>query len=56
VRPDYVFKEARTVIFVDGCFWHGCPKHATQPKNTATFWLAKRPAVCVRRIEQVLEC
>ena len=30
-----------TVIFVDGCFWHGCPKHATQPKNNAAFWHKK---------------
>jgi DNA mismatch endonuclease (patch repair protein) len=29
------------VIFVDGCFWHGCPKHATKPKNNRTFWRRK---------------
>jgi DNA mismatch endonuclease (patch repair protein) len=29
------------VIFVDGCFWHGCPKHATQPKNNRAFWRRK---------------
>jgi DNA mismatch endonuclease (patch repair protein) len=28
-------------VFVDGCFWHGCPKHATWPKNRAAFWAAK---------------
>lgn len=28
-------------MFVDGCFWHGCPKHATQPKTNAAFWKAK---------------
>jgi len=28
-------------VFVDGCFWHGCPKHATWPKNRAEFWLKK---------------
>jgi DNA mismatch endonuclease (patch repair protein) len=26
---------------VDGCFWHGCPRHGTKPKNRAAFWLAK---------------
>jgi DNA mismatch endonuclease (patch repair protein) len=26
---------------VDGCFWHGCPKHATWPKNRAAFWRNK---------------
>ena len=29
------------MIFVDGCFWHGCPKHATQPKNNRAFWRRK---------------
>jgi DNA mismatch endonuclease, patch repair protein len=41
VRPDFVFRKSRTVIFVDGCFWHGCPKHATQPKNNRAFWRRK---------------
>ena len=27
-RPDFTFHKERVVIFVDGCFWHGCPKHA----------------------------
>jgi G:T-mismatch repair DNA endonuclease (very short patch repair protein) len=31
----------RTVIFVDGCFWHGCPKHATKPRQNAAFWRRK---------------
>ena len=83
VRPDFVFQKSRTVIFVDGCFWHGCPRHATKPLNNRAFWrrklsankkrdrvvngalrkagwrvlriwecdLARRPEVCVRRIE-----
>jgi len=41
VRPDFVFRKLRTVIFVDGCFWHGCPKHATMPKNNREFWRRK---------------
>ena len=28
-------------MFVDGCFWHGCPRHATKPKNNAAFWRKK---------------
>jgi DNA mismatch endonuclease, patch repair protein len=44
VRPDFVFRTARTAIFVDGCFWHGCPRHATQPKNNREFWRAKLAA------------
>ena len=41
VRPDFVFPQRRTAIFVDGCFWHGCPQHATWPKGNAAFWRKK---------------
>jgi DNA mismatch endonuclease (patch repair protein) len=41
VRPDFVFRKLRTAIFVDGCFWHGCPRHATKPANNRTFWKKK---------------
>ena len=41
VRPDFVFPKSRTAVFVDGCFWHGCPKHATKPKSNAAFWRKK---------------
>ena len=41
VRPDFVFPRLRLAVFVDGCFWHCCPKHATWPRNRAAFWLAK---------------
>jgi DNA mismatch endonuclease (patch repair protein) len=41
VRPDFVFLKSRTAIFVDGCFWHGCPKHATKPANNKDFWKKK---------------
>ena len=41
VRPDFVFRARRLVIFVDGCFWHGCPRHGTKPKGNAAFWRAK---------------
>lgn len=40
-KPDFVFPKPKLAIFVDGCFWHGCPKHATWPKTRAAFWLAK---------------
>jgi DNA mismatch endonuclease (patch repair protein) len=40
-KPDFVFLKSKTAVFVDGCFWHGCPKHATWPKTRAAFWLAK---------------
>jgi DNA mismatch endonuclease (patch repair protein) len=41
VKPDFVFLKSRTAIFVDGCFWHGCPKHATKPANNRAFWRRK---------------
>jgi DNA mismatch endonuclease (patch repair protein) len=40
-RPDFVFPREKLVVFVDGCFWHGCPKHATWPKQNAEFWRIK---------------
>ena len=41
VRPDFVFPKHQLAIFVDGCFWHGCPKHGTQPKGNRAFWRRK---------------
>jgi DNA mismatch endonuclease (patch repair protein) len=40
-RPDFVFPRAKLAVFVDGCFWHGCPLHATWPKQNAYFWRNK---------------
>lgn len=40
-RADIVFTRARVVVYVDGCFWHGCPKHASWPKSNAEFWRDK---------------
>jgi DNA mismatch endonuclease, patch repair protein len=44
VRPDFVFARLKLAVFVDGCFWHGCPRHATQPKNNRGFWRKKLSA------------
>jgi DNA mismatch endonuclease (patch repair protein) len=41
VRPDFVFKDRRVAVFIDGCFWHGCPLHGTKPAGNAEFWRAK---------------
>ncbi|WP_408995642.1 very short patch repair endonuclease [Streptomyces ipomoeae] len=38
---DIVFPKARIAVFLDGCFWHGCPEHATQPKANAEWWRNK---------------
>lgn len=39
--PDVVFVKARVAIFVDGCFWHGCPIHGTWPKTNEAWWREK---------------
>ena len=40
-KPDFVFPKLETAVFVDGCFWHGCPRHGTKPKTNASFWRKK---------------
>lgn len=40
-RADIVFTRARIVVFVDGCFWHGCPDHGTLPASNRDWWRAK---------------
>lgn len=39
--PDFVFPKHRIVVFVDGCFWHGCPKCKHQLRTNTSFWIAK---------------
>jgi DNA mismatch endonuclease (patch repair protein) len=38
---DIAFPGLRIAVFVDGCFWHGCPEHGTWPKNNADWWREK---------------
>lgn len=40
-RPDFVFLRLRVAVFVDGCFWHGCPRHFKRPSSRQDFWDAK---------------
>jgi DNA mismatch endonuclease (patch repair protein) len=40
-KPDFVFRRERLAVLVDGCFWHGCPKHANMPANNRAFWKKK---------------
>lgn len=40
-RADLVFTRAKVAVFVDGCFWHGCPTHHTLAKANAAFWAQK---------------
>jgi DNA mismatch endonuclease (patch repair protein) len=38
---DVIFTRAKIAVFIDGCFWHSCPVHATSPKRNGEFWAAK---------------
>jgi DNA mismatch endonuclease (patch repair protein) len=40
-RPDFAFREARLAVFVDGCFWHGCPRCFRLPQDNRRYWKAK---------------
>jgi len=40
-KPDFVFRRERLVIFVDGCFWHGCKWHCRLPQNNRRYWQNK---------------
>ncbi|MGW7298709.1 very short patch repair endonuclease [Streptomyces sp. NPDC054829] len=48
---DVVFPRARIAVFMDGCFWHGCPEHATQPKSNAEWWRQKLDRNMARDVE-----
>lgn len=58
-RPDIVFSGAKVAVFVDGCFWHGCPNHYVRPRSSTEFWAAKlaenvhRDAEQTRRLEEL---
>ena len=40
-KPDIAFTRASIAVFVDGCFWHGCPEHGTLPKTNSDYWVPK---------------
>lgn len=56
-RADIVFTRAKVAVFIDGCFWHGCPTHFVMPKTNADYWAPKiqrnmaRDAETTRRLE-----
>ncbi len=56
-RPDVVFPGQRLAVFVDGCFWHGCPEHYTAPATNSPFWRRKldENAERDRRVDRQLE-
>src|SRR5437870_2457167 len=40
-RPDFVFRARRVAVFIDGCFWHGCPRCYRMPEDNRPYWKAK---------------
>ena len=40
-KPDFVFSRAKIAVFIDGCFWHGCPNHCRMPSSNVNYWNAK---------------
>ncbi|MED5598862.1 very short patch repair endonuclease [Janthinobacterium sp. P210006] len=54
IRPDIVFKTKRLAVFVDGCFWHGCPLHYVRPRSKLEFWADKLRANTARDQVQTL--
>ena len=47
-RADLVFTRAKVAVYVDGCFWHRCPMHATTPKANREWWIEKLDANVTR--------
>lgn len=39
--PDIVIRKSKLLVFVDSCFWHGCPRHCRRPKTNVAFWSRK---------------
>src|SRR5262245_51945914 len=54
-RPDIVFVSRRVAVFVDGCFFHGCPDHYVRPRSSCAFWAEKLAANVRRDIDQTRE-
>lgn len=56
-KPDLVFTGRHIAVFVDGCFWHRCPVHATEPRTNSAFWKEKLDANVARdrRVDAELE-
>lgn len=40
-KADLVFPTVKVAVFIDGCFWHGCPEHYVEPKTNTTYWREK---------------
>lgn len=54
-RPDLVFLGPRVAVFIDGCFWHGCPAHYVRPRSRSQFWAKKLQTNIHRDRRQTLQ-
>lgn len=52
IRPDIAFTRYRLAVFLDGCFWHGCPEHGRPPKSNNSYWEPKLAKNARRDVEQ----
>lgn len=54
-RPDIVLVSRRVVVYVDGCFWHGCPDHYVPPRTRTAYWAEKLAGNVARDLRQTEE-
>jgi len=47
-NPDFIYFKKKIVLFIDGCFWHMCPKHFIKPKTNKSYWMPKLKRNVVR--------
>jgi DNA mismatch endonuclease (patch repair protein) len=40
-KPDFIFAKQKIAVFIDGCFWHGCPQHCRRPATNVDYWFKK---------------
>ena len=40
-KPDFANKSRKVALFIDGCYWHGCPEHYKESKTNTKFWRDK---------------
>lgn len=53
-RADIAFTRLRIAVYIDGCFWHGCPDHATAPRRNSEYWEPKLARNRARDLETTL--
>jgi DNA mismatch endonuclease (patch repair protein) len=51
-KPDFIFPKAKIAVFIDGCYWHGCPQHCRMPSSNQDYW-QKKIARNIKRDKEV---